>query len=134
MGVISSAGVAPEKNFMKRFFLRAALSIFWFLMPVGVCPSQTMFVLEALRSNADAVLVSGCHIGDCHYIDANYRTRERFEALQKYIEELGIEPKRLRLEWISASEGEKFASAIREMVEDVKQLGPFDRMRLVQKA
>ncbi len=93
-----------------------------------------MFVLEALRSNADAVLVSGCHIGDCHYIDANYRTRERFEALQKYIEELGIEPKRLRLEWISASEGEKFASAISEMVEDVKQLGPFDRMRLVQKA
>ncbi|MDY6796252.1 MAG: hydrogenase iron-sulfur subunit [Actinomycetota bacterium] len=93
-----------------------------------------MFVFEALRSNADAVLVSGCHIGDCHYIDANYRTRERFEALEEVIAELDVEPERLRLAWISASEGQKFAETIKEMVEDVKKLGPFDKSRLVYKA
>jgi len=93
-----------------------------------------MFVFEALRSNADGVLVSGCHIGDCHYIDANYRTRERFEAMREVITELGIEPERLRLAWISASEGQKFADTVREMVEEVKKLGPFDKSRLVYKA
>jgi heterodisulfide reductase subunit A len=93
-----------------------------------------MFVFEALRSNADGVLVSGCHIGDCHYIDANYRTKERFEAMEEVIGELGVEPERLRLAWISASEGQKFAETIREMVEDVKKLGPFDKSRLVYKA
>lgn len=93
-----------------------------------------MFVFEALRSNADAVLVSGCHIGDCHYIDANHRTKERFEAMKEVIAELGIEPERLRLAWISASEGQKFAETIREMVDEVKKLGPFDKSKLVYKA
>jgi len=93
-----------------------------------------MFVFEALRSNADAVLVSGCHIGDCHYIDANHRTRERFEALKEVVAELGVEPERLRLAWISASEGGIFAQTIRDMVEEVKVLGPFDKSRLVYKA
>jgi heterodisulfide reductase subunit A len=93
-----------------------------------------MFVFEALRSNADGVLVSGCHIGDCHYIDANYRTRERFESMQEVIKELGVEPERLRLAWISASEGQKFADNIKEMVEEVKKLGPFDKSRLIYKA
>jgi heterodisulfide reductase subunit A len=93
-----------------------------------------MFVFEAFRSNADAVLVSGCHIGDCHYIDANHRTRERFEAMQELVREMGIEPERLRLAWISASEGEKFAQTIREMVEEVKRLGPFDKNKLIVRA
>jgi F420-non-reducing hydrogenase iron-sulfur subunit len=93
-----------------------------------------MFVFEALRSNADAVLVSGCHIGDCHYIDANYRTKERFESLKEVMAELGIEPERLRLAWISASEGSIFADTIRTMVEEVKSVGPFDKSRLVYKA
>ncbi len=92
-----------------------------------------MFVFEAFRSNADAVLVSGCHIGDCHYIDANHRTRERFQAMQEIIAEMGIEPERLRLAWISASEGEKFAQTIRQMVEEIKRLGPLDKSKLVVK-
>ena len=93
-----------------------------------------MFVFEALRSNADAVLVSGCHIGDCHYIDANYRTKERFESLKEVMAELDIEPERLRLAWISASEGGIFAETIRTMVDEVKSVGPFDKNRLVYKA
>ena len=82
------------------------------------------FVMMAFLEGADAVLVTGCHIGDCHYIDANYKTRNRFEFLEEMVDELGLESERLRLEWISASEGEKFATAIKEVSENVKKIGP----------
>ena len=74
-----------------------------------------LYVLEAFRYNADGVLMSGCHIGDCHYINANLMTEARFNSLKSYIAALGVEPERLQLAWISAAEGEKFASTIKEM-------------------
>ncbi|MGV9197904.1 MAG: hydrogenase iron-sulfur subunit [Promethearchaeia archaeon] len=86
------------------------------------------FIIKSLRDGADGVLVSGCHIGDCHYISGNEHTRDRFERLHRIIiKQLGIEPQRVRLEWISASEGKKFADLITEFTEQMKDLGPFIR-------
>ncbi len=86
------------------------------------------FVLKALKNGADGVLISGCHIGDCHYITGNEYTRERFERLHNIlIKQLGIDPKRVRLEWVSASEGKRFAEVITEFTNQIKELGPFKR-------
>jgi F420-non-reducing hydrogenase iron-sulfur subunit len=82
------------------------------------------FVLEAFRQGADGVLVGGCHPGDCHYQEGNYKALRRFMLLQRMLQRLGIEPERLRLEWISASEGDKVQRVINEMVTQVKKLGP----------
>lgn len=78
------------------------------------------FVERAFRNGAAAVLVAGCHLNDCHYIDANYQTKKRVEKLWSKFERLGIDKNRLHLAWISAAEGEKFASKIKEMNEVVK--------------
>ncbi|MDI6889096.1 MAG: hydrogenase iron-sulfur subunit [Methanocellales archaeon] len=83
-----------------------------------------IFVLMSFMEGADGVLVTGCHIGDCHYINGNYKTQNRFEVLSEMMNELGLEKERLRLEWISATEGEKFANMVKETVEQVKKLGP----------
>lgn len=83
-----------------------------------------IFVLMSFMEGTDGVLVTGCHIGDCHYIDGNYKTQNRFEILSEMMNELGLEKERLRLEWISATEGEKFANVVKEVVEQVKKLGP----------
>jgi len=84
------------------------------------------FVLKALKNGADGVLVSGCHIGDCHYITGNEYTQERFERLHNIlIKQLGVDPKRVRLEWVSASEGKRFAELITEFTNQIKELGPF---------
>jgi heterodisulfide reductase subunit A len=80
------------------------------------------FVFEAFKLGADGVLVSGCHIGDCHYATGNYRTEARYIAMKHALKQAGIDPRRLKLEWISASEGERFASCIREMVEELEQM------------
>ncbi len=82
------------------------------------------FVLEAFKRGADGVLVTGCHLGDCHYIDGNYMAEVRMRFLKECLEEIGLQSERLRLEWISASEGEKFAKVVEEMVEAVRKLGP----------
>jgi F420-non-reducing hydrogenase iron-sulfur subunit len=82
-------------------------------------------ILEAFKDGADGVLVAGCHIPtDCHYISGNFKAQRRVAIVKKLMEQLGIEPERLRLEWISAAEGDKFAKTIREMTEDLKKLGP----------
>jgi len=82
-------------------------------------------ILEAFKDGADGVLVAGCHIPtDCHYISGNFKAQRRIAMVKKLMEQLGIEPERLRLEWISAAEGDKFAKTIREMTEDLKKLGP----------
>ncbi len=81
------------------------------------------FILRAFESGADGVFVSGCHIGDCHYGFGNRRAEKQIDHARRLVEMLGLEPDRLRLEWISASEGDKFASSIREFVERIKQLG-----------
>jgi F420-non-reducing hydrogenase iron-sulfur subunit len=81
-------------------------------------------VMDAFMKGADGVLITGCHPGDCHYIDGNLKTERRIEALTVMMEDMGIEPERLRLEWVSAGEGEKFARVVREMTEQIKELGP----------
>ena len=82
------------------------------------------FILEAFRSGADGVLIAGCHPGDCHYIAGNYKAQRRGILLKKLLEQFGVEPQRLRIEFVSASEGAKFAAVVKEMVEDIKKLGP----------
>ena len=83
------------------------------------------FILEAFKNGADGVLVAGCHPpDDCHYISGNLKAQRRVMLLKEVLKELGVEPERLRLEWISASEGDRFATIIREMVEEIKKLGP----------
>ncbi len=81
-------------------------------------------IVDALRSGADGILVSGCHPGDCHYISGNYYARRRFALLKRFLEFTGIEPGRVNFSWISASEGEQFAEVATEVTERVKKLGP----------
>jgi len=83
-----------------------------------------IFVLEALKRGADGVLIAGCHPGDCHYQSGNYKTSRRVELLKHLLKELGIAPERVRFEFISASEGQKFAKTVTSFVEELKQLGP----------
>jgi F420-non-reducing hydrogenase iron-sulfur subunit len=83
------------------------------------------FILEAFKDGADGVLVGGCHLpSDCHYISGNFKAVRRISLLKKVLGEFGIEPERVRLEWISASEGDKFAAVVRDMTEQIKKLGP----------
>ena len=82
------------------------------------------FVLEAFRKGVDGVLIAGCHPGDCHYQSGNYKTNRRVKLLKKLLEDLGIEPARVRFEYVSASEGQKFASVVTEFVAEIKKLGP----------
>jgi len=83
-----------------------------------------IFILEAFRSGADGVLVAGCHPGDCHYLSGNYKAQRRILMLKKVLEQLGLEPERLRLEWVSASEGDRFATIVKDMTEEITKLGP----------
>jgi F420-non-reducing hydrogenase iron-sulfur subunit len=83
------------------------------------------FILEAFKDGADGVLIGGCHLpSDCHYISGNFKAVRRISLLKKVLGEFGIEPERVRLEWISASEGDKFAAVVRDMTEQIKKLGP----------
>lgn len=82
------------------------------------------FVLDAFALGADGVLIGGCHPGDCHYMEGNYKCLRRFLLLRRVLRELGIEEERLRLEWISASEGEKVRAVINDMTETIRGLGP----------
>ncbi|MGD8397272.1 MAG: hydrogenase iron-sulfur subunit [Anaerolineae bacterium] len=81
------------------------------------------FILEALRDGADGVLVTGCHLGDCHYLSGNEKAVENMQTARTLIELLGIEQERLRLEWISAGEGARFAKVIEEFTDEVRALG-----------
>ena len=81
------------------------------------------FILDALARGADGVLIGGCHPGDCHYAEGNYRMLRRFRLLQRTLGDLGIDPRRVRLEWISAAEGEKVRTVVNEMTQEIKALG-----------
>ena len=97
------------------------------IVPIRVmCSSRVdpLFVITAFLRGADAVLVAGCHPGDCHYQEGNYYTRRRFACLKKVFDSLGLESDRIRLSWISASEGPRFAQVITEYTEKTKKLGP----------
>jgi F420-non-reducing hydrogenase iron-sulfur subunit len=83
-----------------------------------------LFILKGLRSGIDGILVSGCHPGDCHYTAGNYNARRKFSVLTRMLEYVGIDPRRVQFSWVSASEGDKFARVVREVVSDVKALGP----------
>jgi F420-non-reducing hydrogenase iron-sulfur subunit len=82
------------------------------------------FVLQALAGGADGVLVCGCHPGDCHYSEGNYKCMRRLPITRRIVEGMGIDPRRVRLEWVSASEGNRFAAIVTEFTEQVRALGP----------
>lgn len=81
-------------------------------------------VIDALTKGADGVIMCGCHPGDCHYIEGNLRAEKRADAINLLLEDFGLEEERFRLEWVSASEGPKFAQVMKEMVDTIKELGP----------
>jgi F420-non-reducing hydrogenase iron-sulfur subunit len=81
-------------------------------------------VLDLFKAGADGILLGGCHIGDCHYISGNYYTEKRVRLMKKLLEDAGVDPTRLRLEWVSASEGEKFSKVVTEFTDHIRNLGP----------
>jgi F420-non-reducing hydrogenase iron-sulfur subunit len=85
-----------------------------------------LFVVRAFEAGADGVLVSGCHPGDCHYTTGNYFTRRRFVAMRKLLTFMGIDERRLKITWVSASEGAQFAQIARKMTKEVQELGPLN--------
>ena len=97
------------------------------LVPIRVMCSSRVdpeMVTDAFLRGADGVLIAGCHPGDCHYDKGNYFARRRFAVLKRVVESLGLESERLRLTWISASEGAKFRETVTEFTEDIRTLGP----------
>ena len=82
------------------------------------------FVVKALSDGADGVLIAGCHPGDCHYSEGNYKTMRRYPMLLNLLEQFGIDRRRVRLEWISASEGKLFAEVVKDFTKELKSLGP----------
>jgi F420-non-reducing hydrogenase iron-sulfur subunit len=84
------------------------------------------FVLKAFALGADGVMIAGCHPGDCHYIEQNYKTIRRYQMLRYFLEQMGIEPDRLRLVWASAAEGQHLAESINGFVADLRKLGPLN--------
>jgi F420-non-reducing hydrogenase iron-sulfur subunit len=83
-------------------------------------------IIKALADGADGVLIAGCHLGDCHYVEGNYKTLRRYPALISLLEQFGIERDRIRLEWISASEGDVFAEVVKDLTDRLKKLGPLN--------
>jgi coenzyme F420-reducing hydrogenase delta subunit len=88
-----------------------------------------LFVAQVLRTGADGVLISGCHPGECHYMKGNFLARRRFLIMRNLLEFIGIDPQRIRMSWVSASEGRKFADVITEVTEDIKKLGPLQSFK-----
>jgi len=85
---------------------------------------EPTFVLKAFQQGTDGVLICGCHPGDCHYHEGNYKCLRRFKLIQKYTTQMGIEKERLQLEWISASEGQQFAELVNNMTKTLLLIGP----------
>jgi F420-non-reducing hydrogenase iron-sulfur subunit len=84
------------------------------------------FVLNAFAMGADGVMVAGCHPGECHYVDQNYKAMRRYHLLKHTLAQMGMEPDRLRLVWASAAEGQQLADAVNKLVADVRELGPLN--------
>ena len=84
------------------------------------------FVLKALAGGADGVLITGCHPGECHYLEQNYKAMRRFMLLRRMLTQLGVEPGRVKLVWASAAEGVRLAREISQMVEEIRALGPLN--------
>ena len=88
------------------------------------------YILKTLLSGADGVLVSGCHPGDCHYINGNYKARRRVKLLGDILTQFGVDPRRLKLTWVGASEGNEFAETVNTMIDDIRALGPMEARSL----
>lgn len=88
-----------------------------------------LFIINALQQGADGVLVSGCHPGDCHYLEGNFYARRRFMLMKNLMEHVGVEPARVNMSWVSASEGTKFKDIVDDVVTKVKEIGPMDQFR-----
>ena len=88
---------------------------------------EPALILKAFTAGADGVLVLGCHPGDCHYTEGNYKAARRIPLLKKMLEQFGIEDGRVRLAWVSASEGDSFVSIVNDITAKVRELGPFQR-------
>jgi F420-non-reducing hydrogenase iron-sulfur subunit len=102
------------------------------VLPIKVPCSARMdpeLVLKAFSDGAAGVLLAGCHPGDCHYLRGNYKALRRFKLLKKFVSQMGIEDERLRLEWISASEGARYAEVVNDMTAKVRTLGPLNWRR-----
>jgi F420-non-reducing hydrogenase iron-sulfur subunit len=84
------------------------------------------FILDAFRRGADGVLICGCHPGDCHYVEGNYKCMRRIPLTSRLLKQFGIDPRRMRLEWVSASEGARFQQVVTEFTEQIRQLGPME--------
>jgi F420-non-reducing hydrogenase iron-sulfur subunit len=91
------------------------------------------FILKAFQEGADAVLVSGCHPGDCHYTSGNYHARRRWTIFRALLEFSGIDPRRVHFSWVSAAEGRKWSELITDITEQVRKLGPFTDFQRVAK-
>jgi F420-non-reducing hydrogenase iron-sulfur subunit len=87
-----------------------------------------VFIINALQNGIDGVLIGGCHPGECHYDTGNYLARRRITILKKLLEYIGIDPRRVQLTWVSASEGNKFADVINEFTADIKKIGPIKKI------
>ncbi len=96
------------------------------------CRVDPIFVLRAFRRGADGVIICGCHPGDCHYTSGNYHTRRRMSLLFSFLDYLGIERERMRVEWVSASEGAKFAAVMNDFVSEISKLGENRRLEDVR--
>ncbi|ADP77526.1 F420-non-reducing hydrogenase subunit D [Methanothermus fervidus DSM 2088] len=95
---------------------------------------EPQFILKAFREGADGVLVTGCHLGDCHYDAGNYKLDRRMRLVYKLLDEIGIGRERVYHDWISASEGEKFAETVKMMVERIKELGPLNLKKQISES
>ena len=85
---------------------------------------EPLYVVKAFKEGADGVFIGGCHPGDCHYQSGNYKAKKRVVLLKRAISEIGLDPRRIRLEWVSAAEGQRFAEVITEFTEEIRGLGP----------
>ena len=94
-----------------------------------LCSGRTdaQFIIEAFKEGADGVMILGCHPGDCHYKEGNLHALKRYTMLKRMLEQFGIEQDRLRLDWISAGERDKFVEVVSQMVEKLRRLGPLPR-------
>jgi len=88
-----------------------------------------MHVVAALQNGADGVLIGGCHPGECHYEQGNYLARRRITVLRKLLEYIGIDPRRVKMTWVSAAEGKKFADVVKKVTEDVREIGPMQHFK-----
>jgi len=93
---------------------------------------EPTFVLSAIKEGADGVLICGCHPGDCHYHEGNYKCLRRYKLLKKYLTQMGYDPERLHLEWISASEGKQFAELVDAFTEKIRSLGALNAKQIIE--